>query len=414
MNNIQKSTLPKWKTHDTQWTLSLFGTAVGAGILFLPMHMGANGFWPLLIIALLSGPMTYFAHRGLTRFILSSSKESGTLINVIDEHFGSDISFFISILYFFSIFSILLIYGVGLTNTFEYILEHQSTLPQIPRVILSGAILIFLFTIMLSQERIVLKAFSFTVYPLMLILFGLSLYLIPSWNMPQLSDIPSPASFSTILWLSFPVIIFAFSHAAAISVFSQAQRKHYKDNAMPHAERILKYTSLALVFFVLFFVFSCALSLSPEQLLKAREDNVSILSYLSTTHDNHFIVVLAPIVAIIAIASSFFGHFMGAKESLHDIVIKRTKFKSSDINKAGNIFMFFSLWLVAIINPSILSMIELISGPVIAMVLFILPMMAVYKVKSLKIYANHISTYFVLIIGFLTIAALGFELLTSS
>jgi len=30
----------KWNLHDTQWTLSLFGTAVGAGILFLPINIG--------------------------------------------------------------------------------------------------------------------------------------------------------------------------------------------------------------------------------------------------------------------------------------------------------------------------------------------------------------------------------------
>lgn len=56
-NTEQKLTLNK---HDKTWIISLFGTAVGAGILFLPINIGVNGFWPLITIALLAGPMTFF------------------------------------------------------------------------------------------------------------------------------------------------------------------------------------------------------------------------------------------------------------------------------------------------------------------------------------------------------------------
>ncbi|MGL5776639.1 MAG: HAAAP family serine/threonine permease, partial [Aeromonas veronii] len=62
----------RWRRHDTHWTISLFGTAVGAGILFLPINLGLGGIWPLLIVAVLAGPMTFLAHRGLARFVLSS------------------------------------------------------------------------------------------------------------------------------------------------------------------------------------------------------------------------------------------------------------------------------------------------------------------------------------------------------
>lgn len=31
---------PKWSRFDTSWLISLFGTAVGAGILFLPIKAG--------------------------------------------------------------------------------------------------------------------------------------------------------------------------------------------------------------------------------------------------------------------------------------------------------------------------------------------------------------------------------------
>ncbi|MDX7751925.1 HAAAP family serine/threonine permease, partial [Aeromonas caviae] len=60
-----------WRRHDTHWVISLFGTAVGAGILFLPINLGLGGIWPLVIVAVLAGPMTFLAHRGLARFVLS-------------------------------------------------------------------------------------------------------------------------------------------------------------------------------------------------------------------------------------------------------------------------------------------------------------------------------------------------------
>ena len=57
-----------WSKQDTTWVISLFGTAVGAGILFLPINLGLGGIWPLIIVAVLAGPMTFLAHRGLARF----------------------------------------------------------------------------------------------------------------------------------------------------------------------------------------------------------------------------------------------------------------------------------------------------------------------------------------------------------
>lgn len=50
------ATLSQWSRHDTTWMLGLFGTAIGAGTLFLPINAGLGGFWPLVILALLAFP----------------------------------------------------------------------------------------------------------------------------------------------------------------------------------------------------------------------------------------------------------------------------------------------------------------------------------------------------------------------
>lgn len=67
--------------------LGLFGTAIGAGTLFLPINAGVGGFWPLLVLALLAFPMAYYAHRGLTHFVLSG-REGADITEVVEEHFG--------------------------------------------------------------------------------------------------------------------------------------------------------------------------------------------------------------------------------------------------------------------------------------------------------------------------------------
>ena len=108
------ATLTSWSRQDTTWMLGLFGTAIGAGTLFLPINAGLGGFWPLVILALLAFPMTFFAHRGLTRFVLSG-REGADITDVVEQHFGIKAGALITLLYFFAIFPILLIYSVGLT-----------------------------------------------------------------------------------------------------------------------------------------------------------------------------------------------------------------------------------------------------------------------------------------------------------
>ncbi|MCV5837982.1 HAAAP family serine/threonine permease, partial [Escherichia coli] len=86
-------------------------------------------------------------------------------------------------------------------------------------------------------------------------------------------------------------------HAAAISSFANVQRRHYGKQADAKSEVILRRTSIMLIAFVLIFVFSCVLTLSPEQLAQAKEQNVSVLSYLANATDNPFIATLGPLVA---------------------------------------------------------------------------------------------------------------------
>ncbi len=55
-------------------------------------------------------------------------------------------------------------------------------------------------------------------------------------------------------------------------------------------------------------------------------------------------------------------------------------------------------------------MMEALSGPVIAMILFIMPMVAVFTVPAMSKYRGKASTYFVLAAGIVAVSALVFSL----
>lgn len=411
-NNVKKST---WTKNDVSWVLSLFGTAVGAGVLFLPINAGMAGFWPLVIMTILVGPMTYLAHRGLCRFVLSSGKPGSDITQVVAEHFGEGAGKLITILYFFAIYPILLIYGVGITNTVDSFLVNQLEVASPARWILSLVLIMGMMSVMLLGEKFMLKVTQLLVYPLIAILAVLSFWLIPEWNLSSLSDMPSLSSFSTTLWLTIPVLVFAFNHSPAISSFALAQHREYGKQAVQKSERILFANAGLLLGFVMLFVFSCVLSLSPAELGEAKAQNISILSYLANKQDSLIISYIGPVVAFLAIVSSFFGHYLGAREGLNGIISQQAKsagitIPEKTVNLITIVFIIVTLWIVAIINPSILGMIESLGGPIIAAILFIMPMIAVRKVPAMQKYRGVWTNAFVLIMGCIAISAILYQL----
>ena len=400
--------------------VNLFGTAVGAGVLFLPINAGMSGFWPLVAMAVIVGPMTYFSHRGLARFVLSSAKPGSDITEVVEEHFGKTAGKLITLLYFFAIFPILLIYGNGITNTVDSFLVNQLGMASPPRALLSLILIASLIGVLLLGERFVLKVTEWLVYPLILILFVLSVYLIPEWNTSSLATIPSASAFLSTLWITIPVLVFSFNHSPAISSFVLSQQREYQDGELTdqHASRTLRSTSAALLVFVMMFVFSCVLTLTPSELALAKEQNISILSFLANKFDNPYISYLGPLVAFLAITSSFFGHYMGAREGLEGLFIKLKRDSGPDVainhkklNLYSALFFLITLWVVAIINPSILGLIESLGGPIIAMILFIMPMYAIRKVPAMKRFQGKFSNIFVVVMGLIAISNIIYNLI---
>ncbi|MCZ4371247.1 septum formation protein [Vibrio diazotrophicus] len=376
----------KWTYQDFAWTLSLFGTAVGAGVLFLPIKAGAGGFWPLVILALIAAPMTWFAHKSLARFVLSAKNPEADITDTVEEHFGKTGANLITFAYFFAIYPIVLIYGVGITNTVDSFLVNQVGMESIPRWLLSGLLIAAMTAGVLFGKELMLKATSAMVYPLVAILLALSFYLIPEWNSSMVEVAPDWSSMPSIIWLAIPIIVFSFNHSPIISQFSKEQRMKYGEEAVQKTDSITGGAAMMLMGFVMFFVFSVVLSLSPVQLAEAKAQNISVLSYLANIHESPLISYMGPLVAFAAITSSYFGHFLGAHEGLVGLIKSRSQSPVSKIEKTSLLFIVLTTWIVAIVNPSILGMIETMGAPMIAAILFLMPVFAMHKVPAMAKY----------------------------
>ncbi|HBC8576807.1 TPA: septum formation initiator, partial [Corynebacterium striatum] len=158
-------------------------------------------------------------------------------------------------------------------------------------------------------------------------------------------------------------------HSPAISQFSLAMvAAHGKEKSSGNASRALALTAILLTVFTMFFVWSCTLALGADGLAEAREQNLPVLSYLANVTGVPVLAFVSPFIAIVAIVSSYFGHVLGATEGgnylLRRIAPGATQnFSQAKLNGIMHFFIFVCAWIVAIIDPSILGLIEAIGGP---------------------------------------------------
>lgn len=125
------------------------------------------------------------------------------------------------------------------------------------------------------------------------------------------------------LLLILPVLVFSFSHMAAVSQFALDVQKEKKGDVAEterHVSRIELITAVMLVVFTMFFVWSCTLTLGAEGMDAARAANVPVLSYFANQAEAQFMALITPVVTICAIASSYFGHMLGTEEGAASLV----------------------------------------------------------------------------------------------
>ena len=415
-----------WRKSDTTWTLGLFGTAIGAGVLFFPIRAGFGGLIPILLMLVLAYPIAFYCHRALARLCLSGSNPSGNITETVEEHFGKTGGVVITFLYFFAICPLLWIYGVTITNTFMTFWENQLGFAPLNRGFVALFLLLLMAFVIWFGKDLMVKVMSYLVWPFIASLVLISLSLIPYWNSAVIDQVDLGSLSLTghdgiliTVWLGISIMVFSFNFSPIVSSFVVSKREEYeKDFGRDFTERkcsqIISRASMLMVAVVMFFAFSCLFTLSPANMAEAKAQNIPVLSYLAnhfasmTGTKTTFAITLEYAASIIAL--------VGTLEGLNGLILKfgykgdKTKVSLGKLNTISMIFIMGSTWVVAYANPNILDLIEAMGAPIIASLLCLLPMYAIRKAPSLAKYRGRLDNVFVTVIGLLTILNIVYKL----
>jgi len=407
--------------HDVEWLLTLFGTAIGAGILFLPIQAGLGGIWPLLILSCVSFPFVWLSHRTMTHLIVTHPTPC-ELSQVIEDDLGATAGLMVSILTLVFYLGLVVAYATGMINIASTYIEYQLGLEAIPRPVLSLLIALGLTAVMLAAgEDTILRITSAVVYPLISVLLFLSLYMIPMWHSTLFFATPNAHDLLKSLLLVLPVLIFSMDFSPICSLLAISYRNHYPDArvAMRRSDRTVYWNSLLLLVFVMFFVFSCILATHPEDLAFARQHNIDILTLMSLHMKLPILRFAFPMLAFAAILHSYFSVFLGARSGLVNMLgrLRRRNQVAAPtdtphpIEWVTTLLIALPLWLLAIADPSILAIIGMLAAPIIALVCYVMPVYLFHRIPQLSVYRDRTSAL-VLVSGLLVITSytLGYYL----
>ncbi|MDR1122798.1 MAG: amino acid permease [Endomicrobium sp.] len=395
------------------WILTCFGTAVGAGILFLPISAGFSGICPILFLTLIIFPITYISHRGITRIVTSCPKETD-IVGAIEYDLGHTAGFIVSILYFLSIVTICVGYATALTNMLDALLTNHFHM-YLSRPFLTFFILIIMTSVMFCNEKTMIIVTSLLTFPLIIMLLAISLYMIPEWNLSAFYEMSFNLKIfikNTLLLL--PILIFAMNFSPVCSSLGYFYKKKFIsiEDAIKNSDHVVKWTSILLFVFVMFFVISLFFSITPKILLNAKEKNIDALTAIAIAYNTPIFLYTLPIIAFLAISSSYFGHFAGAREGISGIIKQLITWNNPEVKEKINIkkikiictiILVALLWIFAVYNLSVLSIIGTISSPIIAIYAYLMPVMFMKKVPRLRMYQSKWAA-FVFVIGIIIIA----------
>lgn len=399
--------------HDVEWVLTLFGTAVGAGILFLPIQAGVGGFWPIVILSCVSLPIVWLSHRMLTHLVVTHPQPD-ELPQVIADDLGRGAGIAVSLLYCLFYLALVVAYATGMINIAATYIEFQLGLEPIPRPILSLLIALGLSAVMLTAgENAILRMTSAVAFPLIVALLFLSLYLVPMWHGTMLASTPSLHELVRDLLLITPILVFSMDFSPICALLAASYRRHYPEArvAMRRSDRPVYWNSLLLLVFVMFFALSCVLATPPQDLAFARQHNIDILTLMSLNMRPALLRYGFPLLAFAAILHSYFSVFLGARGMLIDLVGHLQR-KGPAPHEDGphplewitTLAIALPLWILALANPSIPAIIGMLAAPIIALVCYVLPVYVFRRVPRLAVYRDR-SSSLVLVSGLFLIVS---------
>ena len=329
--------------------------------------------------------------------IVIGSEDAG-IADVFTHSLGKFFGLICVAIYFFAIFLNMPMYSIGLNNELgNFLLKYNFTDSNLSQNIwFSFSILAVLLTIVSLGIRLILRFMQFIVVLLILLVLTLIIYIIPYWS----GDFISQRHFELTSYIKgvlmvLPILVLSMNHSPVISslvIFYRDNIKLQDNEEKTKVYKILQINAYVLFIFVLLFITSCLLSTTVADLDIASANNLSIVTLIEQQHPSFLLSILAPMIVFTAIISSFIGCYIGSKEALRYLLksffknVCNMQVKDQYIGMLSISLIFIVLWVCSICNFKILDIIGILVAPAVAFLLYILPVIVIYKNVKCKQY----------------------------
>lgn len=389
--------LPRTKApgfNDLSWVLALFGTAIGAGILYLPLQVGTGSLWALFLLAVLVFPLLYLAHRLVLEMLLLGNGEQD-YSGVAGRYLGRGLDWLLLGGFFITFQTVLISYSIGLNASLGDVLHQQgwtlSNWSQTPY--LSFSLLLGFALLYFVGETMLLQLMSAISGLLILALLGVSLYLIPLWDLSRFSVAITPLQLLDDMLLVAPILTFSLIFFPAMSSMVMALKATdpaWPSGANTRLRRLVLISSALLLVFVVFFVLSCVLVLSPEDFADAAKANLNGLSLLSHKPGlSPWLAEVGSMLGLCALFTSFVGVFLAVRDSAREALRRLTSSRHILLSPRASESLLLALvlgsaWIITNLNPSIIKAFGMLITPLVGLFIFILPVIVLARARGLK------------------------------
>jgi serine transporter len=374
--------------HDVEWLLALFASALGIGILYLPIQVGPAGIWPFLLLACVCFPLIWQSRNILTHLLLARGAQID-IAKIVGQDLNEGAGMLVRLLGMLLYLGLAIACATGMINIASTFVENQLGLESIPRPVLGLLLALGLSAVMLaSGEKVILRISAMAVYPLIAILIVLTAYLVPAWHLSALPHFPAMREWGKDLLLLFPLMIFSMDSSARCALLAQSYGRIYPDTrlAMRRSRRPLCWSSLLLLFFVLIFVSSCLLAMQQQDLAYARLHNIDILTLLSLHLHSSALRLICPLLAFAILLHGYFSVFVTARRELAGMLTFFRPHTDQHHEWASTLLLALPLWLPTLADPSILLIIGLLATPVMALQSYVIPPWLMLRLPALAPY----------------------------
>ncbi len=409
------TTRHSWRWQDNIWALGLYGTAVGAGTLFLPVEIGTRGPVIFLIMLLLGLPLSLLPHLLLCRVYMREEETATGTLPIFGSFFSGRGEKLMTLFYCVTFFPVTLVYGVALVNAMDNFLTEHLHITGISRGPLSFIVVAALYVVLSKGRDKVVATMSALALPFAASVLLIGVSLIPDWHLSNftsaITEVKSTPLSTTMkgIWLTLPLITFSFCCAPMVSPLTSYYREKRAEGESK-ALFVIRVAYVAIFTSIIFFVLSCVLSISHDSFVQAKAQNLNVLSVMKGNGDFSLIYYLAPFIAIIGMTKSFLGVGLSVAETFGQLAASVSGKKAATSKRVASLVLFLLTFGIVYANPDVINLIETFCGPLIAVILFLIPAYLIYTRAALA-QLRGVTVFLVVLGGLATLSALLWPLI---